>query len=366
MQESTLSYPALTLNFILTILPYYILYKIYIHFKIKYRSKYKVSISILLIEKITILINIVYLILVWKYNIGKAFADVYSAPPVIKIIIQIILRLSPLLWLNISFFISESKIRTTIYGIFLILFAVLMGYFSIFISILFMIVLKYNQYWIPILRKYYLILIATILLSAPVLELGYTYRDLIRGTQSNVSNMDGTSLIIGKFCGRLSPFPNSSIILQRETTYRAEAEKLPVHFFLKSMLNVIHSSFKLDYPPEKILSGSKETDYVSFMCGTTGIIYFAAYNSIFSLLLTIFLILIIDITVFKILSLFKFNLRYEIAFYILLGPTMSGVGKEYFAQLWGLLVILIICIFIRSVRTYIIRSQNKVLITNQI
>ena len=358
MQKCDLNFALFTLNFILTIIPYFFIYYLYKYFKTKYRPKHCIPESHKTIENITIVLNVIYIYLVWKYSIGKAFAEVYSAPPIITLVIQILLRFYPTAWLGFSFYLSKSKFKIILYSIFLIINAILTGYFGVFLSLIFMIILKYNMYWMPFIRKHYIALILVVLGSSPVIEFGYNLRDTIRGTNLNVSNLDNTSLIVGKFFGRLSPLSNTSMILQKEKEYRIEAEKLPTTFYLNSMLCVIHSSFKEEYPPEKILSGSKAEDYVSFMCGTTGILYFAAYKSWLSCLITLFLIVSMDIFVFKTLSLFKFKLKYEVGLYMLLQPTMSGVGKEYFSTLWALWIILLICLIMHTLTKLCINKSK--------
>lgn len=349
MQKCDLSFPLFTLNFILTILPYFFIYYLYKYFKTKYKPKHYVAEPHNVIENIAVALNVIYLFLVWKYSIGKAFADVYSAPPAITLLIQILLRLSPTTWLVFSFFISKSKKKNLVYSVFLIINAILTGYFGIFLALIFMIILKYNTYWIPFIRKQYFILILVVIASSPIIEFGYNLRDTIRGTELNVSKFDNSTLVIGKFFGRLSPLSNTSMILQKDKVYKNEAEKLSTTFYVNSMFCVIHSSFKEEYPPEKILSGSRAEDYVSFMCGTTGILYFAAYKSWLSFIVTLLLIVSMDILIFKTLSLFRFELKYEVGLYLLLQPTMSGVGKEYFSILWALWIILLICVIMRTI-----------------
>lgn len=357
LQKCTLSFPIFTLNFILTIVPFFILYYIYIFFKKKYKPKYFIPTSSNTIENFSIILNIIYLILVAKYNVGKAFAEVYSAPPLITLIIQIILRLSPTSWLTFSFFITNDKKKMVLFAFMLILNGILTGYFSIFLTLIFMLILKYNYFFIPFIKKNFLVLIFLLAVSAPIMELGYTIRDTIRGTESNVSSMDNTTLIIGKFFGRLSPLPNTSMILQNEKIYKTYAENLPTTFYLNSMIGgVIYSNLKLSYPPEKILSGSKEEDYVSFMCGTTGILYFAWDKSWFCFIITLLLIITMVILIFKILSTFKFNLKYEVGFFLLMYPTMTGVGKEFFSILWALFVIFFICIIKNALKKLLVKK----------
>ena len=358
MQKCDLDFPLLTLNFILTIIPYFFIYYLYKYFKTKYHSKHYIPESGKIIENITIILNVIYLFLVWKYSIGKAFADVYSAPPIITLFIQILLRFSPNTWLGFSFFISKSKKKCILFAIFLIFNAILTGYFGVFLALIFMTILKYNSYWIPFIKKHYIALILIIFASSPIIEFGYDLRDTIRGTESNASNLDGTTLLIGKFFGRLSPLSNTSMILQREKVYKIEAEKLPTTFFVNSMLCVIYSGFKEEYPPEKILSGSKAEDYVSFMCGTTGILYFAAYKSWLSFCITLFLIVLMDILIFKVLSLFKFKLKYEVGLCLLMQPTMSGVGKEYFSILWAFCIIFLICATMHTITKKRIKTTH--------
>lgn len=198
MQKCVLDFPLLTLNFILTIIPYFFIYYLYKYFKTKYRPKHYIPESSKIIENITIILNIIYLFLVWKYSIGKAFADVYSAPPAITLFIQILLRFNPTTWLGFSFFISRSKKKCMLFSFLLIFNAILTGYFGVFLALIFMTILKYNSYWIPFIKKHYIALIFVIFASSPIIEFGYNLRDTIRGTESNVSNLDGTTLLIGK------------------------------------------------------------------------------------------------------------------------------------------------------------------------
>ena len=96
---------------------------------------------------------------------------------------------------------------------------------------------------------------------------------------------------------------------------------------------------KKDVPEKVLIENGPEN--ASFMLGTSGILIFSLYKSTTSFF-------IICILVFKILKTINFSMNNEYAFFILLGPILSGVGLEYFACLLNAIILFITLLFFRA------------------
>lgn len=152
----------------------------------------------------------------------------------------------------------------------------------------------------------------------------------------------------GKLVGRLSSFSNTAILIDKGIYYYIIAQDFDTFFYQKNMLIMINGSVfsKKDVPEKVLIENGPEN--ASFMLGTSGILIFSLYKSTTSFFINLFSIIIICILVFKILKTINFSMNNEYAFFILLGPVLSGVGLEYFACLLNAIILFITLLFFRA------------------
>ena len=160
------------------------------------------------------------------------------------------------------------------------------------------------------------------------MEFAYSQRDIIRN--SNEKKIENQSLIAGKLIGRMSSFSNSAILVDNVFTYFLLAQTFDNYFYQKGMLVAISTSYEKRgfKTPEKVLLPDTP-DGSSFMLGTTGILIFSLYNSPIAFILNLFSIIIVSLIIYGILLRIKFEYNKELAYLLLVGPTLSGVAGEY-------------------------------------
>lgn len=336
----------LFINLIFNLCPFYFIYYLYKKKKNHISKGKKLQLPIKTIEKFTIFLYVIYLLLTIRYDVGKAGGEIYSAPPVITLIIQIVNRLSPKSWITFTFFLTKDKRIALILSLLMILNALVTGFFGTLLYLLFLIIIKYNNFWVRFYKRHKLLIGCLIFLFSLSLGPLYDIRDQIRGTYEQ-REYSGLSIFAGKFIGRMSSYSDGGMIIQRAPILISEMQQLSDIFFIKNMLSILHSSFKDINSPEKILSGSLPEHNISFMCGTAGILYISLYKSLLSFFINLCVIILIDFLVYNLAGKMKFPLCYEFAFMSIINPTMSGVGYEYLSPLWGLFIIYIFTFLFR-------------------
>ena len=107
--EVNLNWIGLLVALIICIIPNIILYDLYKYFaKIRYR-KY-VSLRMDILEPMVIVIFILHILLGFLFGVGRAGGDEYNVPPIVKPIIQVLIRVSPSLWGTILLMIIQKRL----------------------------------------------------------------------------------------------------------------------------------------------------------------------------------------------------------------------------------------------------------------
>ena len=320
----------LTLIVFFCILPYWVQWKIYKYFKKKEKRRKSIYIDIQYIKNFVYIILLLHVFATIIFDVNRVGAPPYEAPVVIKFFIQILLRFNSFLWGSFLFFLLPKKNKgALILTIFLmLLIGILRGSFGVIYSVFLLFLIKYFNSIIRIIKKKIVFVLIGIAFFPAIVEFAYSQRDIIRN--SNEKKIENQSLIAGKLIGRMSSFSNSAILVDNVFTYFLLAQTFDNYFYQKGMLVAISTSYEKRgfKSPEKVLLHDTP-DGSSFLLGTTGILIFSLYNSPIAFILNLFSIIIVSLIIYGILLRIKFEYNKELAYLLLVGPTLSGVAGEY-------------------------------------
>ena len=158
----------------------------------------------------------------------------------------------------------------------------------------------------------------------------------------------------------MSSFSNTAILVDNVFVYFLLARTFDNYFYQKGMLVAISTSYEERgfKPPEKVLLPDTP-DGSSFMLGTTGILIFSLYNSPIAFILNLCSIIIVSLIIYGILLRIKFKYNKELAYLLLVAPTLSGVAGEYAFNLI-IVVIFFITLFIFRFLQKLIKYENQI------
>ncbi|WP_311327395.1 oligosaccharide repeat unit polymerase [Capnocytophaga sputigena] len=350
----------LTLIVFFCILPYWVQWKIYKYFKKKINNRKCIYIDFHYVKNFVYIILLLHVFITIIFGVNRVGAPPYEAPAVIKIFIQILLRFNSFLWGSFLFFLLPKKNKgALILTIFLmVLIGVLRGSFGIIYNIFLLFLIKYFNSIVRIIKKKIIFILIGIAFFPVIVEFAYSQRDIIRN--SNEKKIENESLIAGKLIGRMSSFSNTAILVDNVFVYFLLARTFDNYFYQKGMLVAISTSYEKRgfKTPEKVLLPDTP-DGSSFMLGTTGILIFSLYNSPIAFILNLCSIIIVSIIIYRILLRIKFKYNKELAYLLLVGPTLSGVAGEYAFNLI-IVVIFFITLFIFRFLQKLIKYEGQI------
>lgn len=328
--EVNLNWIGLLVALIICIIPNIILYDLYKYFaKIRYR-KY-VSLRMDILEPMVIVIFILHILLGFLFGVGRAGGDEYNVPPIVKPIIQVMIRVSPSLWGTILLMIIQKRQYKKVI-IICFLFCVLgvaRAAFGFIASIAVVLFVKYYQEIVRWIKRHRLSVIVSLMTMPAFVRIGYEMRSALRGDGYETPK-NASTLICGKLIGRLSSFSNTAVLIEKAPLYLVTAKEVDNCFFFKGLGSAISRKFALENRPEKILMLDENVpENASFILGSGGILVFSFYNSPNLMIINAFAIVFVCLIVFRLCSMFKNPLGSTIAVIVLLGPILSGVAGEY-------------------------------------
>jgi hypothetical protein len=365
-----LSYLLLFLNFIITLIPYFILFYIYKHYK-NVRCQYYITVPNKIFGTVIFIILIFQIIVTILYGVGRMGREVYQAPLGIRFFIQIIDRFSAITGVALYIIISNKKSIKNIFFIILLIILSLLRYsLGIFMFLFFFSILLYYKKIVLLIKKKTIIVVMFIIL-APIIYLSlYSYRDSLRqGQEVNYFNQKNTKIfqfIIGKLTGRLSSFSNSAIIIERKSQFKRLTQNFTQFQYFKESLRPIYGRFldlnskDIKYANIMLESEGNHTRIYGAMYGVQGALLIGFYQSTLVLFINIISILGMIIFVFKITTLFRYDNIKEFAFSSLCGCITSGVGGEFMSTLLYFFVYLVLFIIIGLFNNYCLRINQPV------
>lgn len=344
-QEVTLNVYTLSLNLLLNLLPYWILWKVYIRFKKNQSQKIKPFRITNIIGLITVILFLYTVLVTSIYGVGKMEADVYNAPSGIKVFIQIMNRISFLYVVLFFILVNRNFIMDLLaIGMVLIISYLTAGSGSI-LYLMFVFLIKYMSILKPLYKRFkYVIIISCFLIPSIVGQI-YNLRDKLRDSESKeLSTFD---LMFGKLAGRLSSFPNSAVIIQEPIYFIISASSLDNFYFQIQSWKALFGGDYREKKPEYLMKGvfndgDNGDSNSAFMSSTPGNMIISFLKSPINLIATIFTVILFVYLIFKMAS--HLNARYDIeyALVLVIYPITSGVASEYIQIITTLIFLLII------------------------
>lgn len=337
-QKPKLSQLNLFISFIYTILPFLILFFIYSFFR-KARNSYSIDVPKKLFGEFLIFIAIFQIITTSIFNVGMLTKEIYQAPFCIKIFIQIFNRFN--LTFGVFLYIIVSKRKISLFQYFLLTLCIVISFqrasLMVFVLIMFFLLLiKYKQILILFKKKFIYIILVLIISPFLVASL-YDFRDSIRKEEdiSQAKEMSTSKLIFGKLVGRLSSYPSTTILMERESIVKkiSKEEDISSIQYLKEAISVFYGKVldlnKLQYKGFILATSGVRTNYFSMMAGTQGSLMIASYSSNLAFFVTLITILGIVVMTFFLGTFFHYKGIDEFLFLLFCIPAMSGVAGEF-------------------------------------
>lgn len=346
----TLPPEILILNFILNILPFIFIWKLYKYYKAKI-IKQRITIPMDFFYKFLIVLIIWNIAVTALYGVGIMGKLTYDAPSSIKPIIQIMNRFN----YNYSSFVyilmvDKKNRKQFMLIILLLVLAYLRAGLGIFMYLGMIYYIKYFNEVKNFFSIKRIVVTVLILISFPIIMSSlYNLRDSLRG-EKTISLVEDP--ITGMFIGRLSSLSDSAFILQESNFFESEAQKLDPFYYIKQAVGGIVSYEMIPKNrPEQLLIRffySKADGSVSYMAGTNGNFYIAFMKSPLVFLLNLFILITFILLIFKTFRLFRFYYAEELALILLLYVMLSGVANEVSYLLFSIFVYVVLFLFINS------------------
>jgi hypothetical protein len=357
--EFNLSFLILSIICLISILPFYFLYRF--HNKIVSKTEFKknrvIDFNLFYYFLLVLLsLNILFTLL---FGLGIMTKDAYNAPAQIKWFIQILNRIS-YIYGTLLYLISCKK--NDFKQIQLILLLLILAYLRAGMGVIFYIIMiysvKYKSEIIISLKKYKSIVLIMLFFIPTSISFLYEIRNSLRDEITHeVSNP-----ITGMLFGRLSSFSNTAIIIDNPAYFLVTSKQFNIDFYQKQGLGgVIGQDFMPVKRPENImyeLFNQNENQNISYMTGVPGILILSFFVSpimfVINLLTIIFLVRI-TYFFFK-----KINLENStsLAFILLSYVLMSGVSNElFYVAFTGFVYYILILLFFNENRIH--SSKNS-------
>lgn len=347
--EVTLPFWLLTVNFIFTILPFFVTWKIYLYYK-KKEVKNRVTIPIIFFQYFLIFIIIWNIIVTILFGVGVMAAPPYEAPTLIKPVIQVMNRFNYMYGTFIYILVVPKK---NWFQFLLVLMLLVLAYLRAGLGvIMYFGMLYYIKYFIEANRflKRQKIIVILFLVCFPIFVNGlYELRSVLRNQEMESAMPDP---IFGVLMGRLSSFSDSAFILQEAPLFFISAKDLDPFYFQKQALGgVISLNYMPEHRPESMLFKfyyENSEDNVTYMAGTQGNLYLALFKSPMVFFLNLITVFFYVISTFYFFRLLRFDYSHELAFMLLLYVLMSGVSNEYAFLIFSIFVYVVLFMIINA------------------
>ncbi|RKD90774.1 oligosaccharide repeat unit polymerase [Mangrovibacterium diazotrophicum] len=339
----------LSINLIISLIPFSFIWYIYKKFKKKKVNK-TIPINLKFIEALFYLFFIWQLFMILLFKVGKMGSDVYTAPPFLTPLIQITNRISLTFLYAVLSLSSKNNIKYIFITFLMILLSLSKASLGGFLFISLVALIKYYDLFINFAKKNKLAVFLIFLIFPFFVETAYQIRSNLRGTGFDAENRN---LMTGVLVGRLSSFPNSAQLFEQPGIFLIGLKDIEPFYFQKQAFGgLISGKFLPNKTPENMLIESKVGGKVSnssYMTGTQGnlILSFLKSPSIF--LLNLLSIVFLLVLTFKTVRLLKIQAANEISLLIAIYPVMSGVANEYAALFFTPFLIGLLCLIVNAI-----------------
>ena len=341
----------LLINLVLTLIPIYLLWKCYLFFK-KIEIRNIVPVPLKIFEYFVLVLLLLNLIVTIAFGVGKAAAEFYEAPPLIKPFIQILNRVDFVYISLLYILLSKNRMAIIRTSILIIAISILKASIGIFLFVFLVFGLKYYSQIRAFVRNRKKIILVVLIIFPFFIQSLYEIRDQIRADDKFKQEFTVPKFFFGKLTGRLSSFSNSAIIMQEALYFSVKSKTLDDYYFQKQALGgVLGAGFLPNERPEfimiKILDGSPNKR-VAFMCGTQGNLMISALKSLRVFLMNILTIAIMILLTFWFIRLLGFDYSTEFAIILLIYPLTSGVANEFAMVAFTSLFLVILFLLINA------------------
>lgn len=348
-----LNFFALLLVLIFSTLPYFVLYRCYIHYKKKnIKTHIKLSTDILLLS--------FFVLWLWNmgitimYGVGKMAVDVYQAPPILTFIIQITNRLNITILAVWAIFKTKSSRNSLIIVILAFILSLARNSLGSGLLLLFVLYVKYAKKINAFIRQHFIVVYICLFLSPYIVSTLYKVRDERRGVIYNEENyfVSSEQLICGKLIGRLSSFSNLCVIIQEPAYFIIGSRDMPLLYGIQQILSsVLGTKFAPEIFPEKLMIKyvDDNASNITFMAGVPGNLLLALFKSLTSFVINLMIYMFAILYLFRLSKYVNIQYSNEFALLLLIAPLTSGVISECVGVSISLLFLFFYVIFISNI-----------------
>lgn len=355
-QQTKLSQWDLFICFIYTVLPFLILFFIYKFFK-KKRNSYSIYVPQKMFGEFLFVIAVFQIITTSIYNVGMLTKEIYQAPIWIKIFIQIFNRFNLTFGVFLYIIVLNKKLNKIQYFLLFLCVVISLLRASLMVLVLimfFLLLVNYKQIMV-LIKKRFLVILLVLITSPFFIASLYDFRDSIRleKTVSGAKEMSTSKLIFGKFVGRLSSYPSTTILTEKKSIVKIilKEEDVTSIQYPKEAFSVFYGKIldhnKLQYKDVVLATRGIRAKYFSMMAGTQGSLMIASYSSNLAFFVTLITILGIVVMTFLLGTFFHYKGVNEFIFLMFCIPAMSGVAGE-FMEVFMYLLLYTILFFIAN------------------
>jgi hypothetical protein len=349
--EIKLSNNLLFINFIYTIIPFFVLFFIYTGYKKLYNRYYvnmpyrTLSIALFAI----LLIQIMGAVLFGVGRMGDTDNNVSGGGItfIFKVFNRLDVTIGILLYISVY---GKSKKRISILLILMLLLRALLRLsLSVLMEIGFFFIINNYAFVKKIVKKYLIIIILFIVLIFPTMVYTlYNVRNTARTGSGLSADMTIVQILGGKLIGRLSSYTNSANVLENKQAFKMLTRDFSAFRYIEETLSLSITDLRNKYPViYNDLSDFSRGDYSrgrSAMLGIQGLLLVGLYQSFFVFLIMLLTILCFVMLIFQCVSFLHYKNVYEITFIYLCGAFSDGVGYKYILERIVFCLALFLCL----------------------
>lgn len=328
-------------NFIISIIPYLILWLFYKHYRGK-SVRHPIKINMIIFYKGVILTLVLHLIVTLLFGVGKMAADDYHAPAILVPFIQILNRFSPVYFGGLFILMSDNKKKNIVVAILIIIVCIARFSLGAFFYLSLIYYFKNYSSVTRFLKTHFVITLLILIVSPIVLQFLFSSRDNLRGQENYKYS---TALIIpGRVIGRISSFSNSAYFLENMLSFKwAATKEMDPDYFSKELISgILGVKYTTDDRPARIILGDyyAKIKNIGFMVGIPGTLIMSYLYSNSTFWINLFLLLLVICLSFKTFRLIDSPFCNEYVIIFMIFPMTSGVGNEFTFTITCFLVII--------------------------
>lgn len=346
---STLTPIWLFLLFVVTLIPYVLLYRLCKCFKINNLVE-KSVLNVPVFALFTYLIIFIHIFLL-ILNIGVMGGDGDASLQYISTIVNIF---NPYLFSFLLVYYIRSRKIVIITILLLALYTLLkQSLFGFLYIVCFLILLRGDYLWNRC-RKYVLFFLFVIFSLPVIISILYQIRDSMRANEKvSFRSENDISVITDRLMGRLSPYSNLCNIFENHTVWVLYTKSMSDYFYPYTILDRFGIHYNTIEAPERfmfyIYANYNTDSNVTFMLGTMGKLYLALLKSLKCFILTFSFIVLLVIFSFRLAKNIPVPFNMELCYLTLIFPIMSGVSYELF---FAFLQIFTLSVFFRLIKMF--------------